>query len=363
MGCYAQTSPEEVKGIPGVDLVVGTSERNRIVDLLEQLDTTGEQPLSLVKDIKEQKVFEDIQLEKISGRARAYLKIQEGCEQFCSYCIIPYARGPVRSRTLENTLTEAQKLIGAGFKEIVLTGIHLGAYGRDLSRELSLDVLLSGLLALDKSVRWRVGSLEPTEVTPRLVSLMKENQNLCPHLHLPLQSAHDEILQAMNRPYKTSDYAAVLRMIRAEIPLVNITTDIMVGFPGETEEHFQAYLHFIAAMELGGLHVFQYSPRKGTPAAAYPGQVSAQVKEERSHQLIALGHQQSQIYAAKFMDRQVQVLAEKEVEAGLWEGHSENYLKIRFAASQVERGHIVPVTLTDVGQGYSMGITEPVSRE
>lgn len=358
MGCYAQTSPEEVKHIPGVDLVVGTSERSKIVDLLDKIEKTGGEPVSLVKEIKEQKVFEDIELEKLIGRARAYLKVQEGCEQYCSYCIIPYARGPVRSRLLDNAINEAKKLIGAGFKEIILTGIHLGAYGRDLSTELNLDVLLSNLLHLDKSVRWRLSSLEPTEVTPELVTLMQENENFCPHLHLPLQSAHDEILEAMNRPYRTADYTKVLGMIRAKVPHVNITADIMVGFPGETDEHFQEYLRFVAESSLGGLHVFQYSPRRGTPAATYLQQVSAQVKEDRSHKLIALGHQLSEAYADQFIGKQLKVLVEKEVEAGVWEGHSESYIKIRFASDQVERGQIIPVRLTEVGESYSLAVTE-----
>lgn len=363
MGCYSQTSPEEVREISGVDLVVGTSERSRIVDFLEHLDKTGGKPPSLVKGVAEEKVFEDLEIARISGRARVYLKVQEGCEQFCSYCIIPYARGPIRSRPLDKALGEAEKLIRAGFKEIILTGIHLGAYGRDLETGLNLDVLLSKLLTLDKSVRWRLSSLEPTEVTDHIIMLMGENKNFCPHLHLPLQSAHDQILRAMKRPYDTGDYEGVLKKIRRAVPNVNITTDIMVGFPGETEEHFREYLSYVERMAFGALHVFQYSPRRGTPAASYPEQVAAAQKEDRSHRLIALGRRLTKAYAAKNSGQRLMVLAEKEVKEGFWEGHSENYIKIRFNANGVERGKIVPVTLTVAGENYSFGITDYGSTE
>ncbi len=355
MGCYAQTSPEEVRRISGVDLVVGTSERQKIIDLLEELPDSAAEPLTVVKEISELEVFEDIELDKLTGRARAYLKVEEGCEQFCSYCIIPYARGPVRSRPLDNALREAERLIRAGFKEIILTGIHLGAYGRDLADGTNLESLLRRLLLLDKSVRWRLSSLEPTEVTPELIQLMKENVNFCPHLHLPLQSAHDEILADMNRPYKTADYAEVVRAVRTAVPAVNITTDIMVGFPGETEKHFQEYLQFVEEIGFGRLHVFQYSPRKGTPAASFPGQVPAREKEERSRRLIELGRQSARDYAAKFIGQELKVLVEKEVQAGIMEGHSENYLRVLFPLESEKRGQIVPVLIMEAGEDFSRG--------
>lgn len=357
MGCYSQTSPEEVKRIPGVDLVVGTSDKGRVLELLDQIEKK-QKPLSLVKDIAEKKIFEDIRLEKTIERARAYLKVQEGCEQFCSYCIIPYARGPVRSRPPDNTLQEAKRLIDAGFKEIILTGIHLGAYGTDLMETIALDTLLAQLLSLSSHVRWRLSSLEPTEVSAGLIQLMKEYNNFCPHLHLPLQSGHNEILTAMKRPYKTEDYEEVISRVRAAVPDICLTTDIMVGFPGENENHFQAYLDFVEKMAFGRLHVFQYSPRKGTPAAEFPDQVPAQIKERRSHQLISLGARLSREYAEKFIEAKLNVLAEKPTTEGIWEGHSENYIKMRFSSPQAERGEIIPVRLTGVEDDFSWGSAE-----
>lgn len=361
MGCYAQTSPEEVEKISGVDLVVGTSERSKIIDYLSQIREQSAGPLSIVKEISKQQVFEDIDLEKLTGRARAYLKVQEGCEQYCAYCIIPYARGPIRSRPLADTLREVEKLIAAGFKEIILTGIHLGAYGRDLDEGLYLDDLLERLLPLDPSVRWRLSSLEPTELTPKLISLMKENDNFCPHLHLPLQNGADEILQTMKRPYNTTDYAEVISRIRKELPKVNISTDIMVGFPGETEEHFNQTLRFVESMGFGRLHVFQYSPRRGTPAAEYPKQVAPQLKEERSRRLIDLGHKLAKTYGELFIGKELQVLVEKELEKGKWEGHSENYLKVHFSYEPLtpqEHRQIIPVIVRSAGVDLVKGVVQ-----
>ncbi len=348
MGCYAQISPQEIRKIPGVSLVVGTSERTRILEWLDShQDKRG--PACLVRDIREQKkfdeIFEEVEPDKVSERARAYLKIQEGCDQYCSYCIIPYARGPVRSRTLESTLRAAGALIKAGYKEIVLTGIHLGAYGSDFAGKIRLEALLEKLLSITPEVRWRLSSLEPTEVSRDLVDLMASHKNFCPHLHLPLQSGHDEILRAMNRPYTTADYQEVLRQVRKRIPGICITTDIMVGFPGETDKHFQAYLEFTAKMAFSNMHVFQYSPRRGTQAAGFPYQIPSPAKEARSRQLLELASAMAHEYARGFLGKTLQILAETKVDEALWEGHSDNYLKVAFSSEKVQRGEIVPITL------------------
>ncbi|MBZ4653875.1 MAG: modification enzyme MiaB family [Peptococcaceae bacterium] len=357
-GCYAQTSPGEVTQIPGVNLVVGTSERGRIVDLVEELGDR-KSPLTLVKDIKEQKVFEDIPLEKIIERARAYLKVQEGCEQFCSYCIIPYARGPVRSRSIGNTIQEAQKLINAGFKEIILTGIHLGAYGKDLGEGVELADLLAELLPLAPEVRWRLSSIEPTEVTARILKLLVEYKNFCPHLHLPLQSAHDEILKAMNRPYTTKEYRDIVTKIRTKVPGISITTDIMVGFPGEREEQFNQGYEFVREMAFSDIHVFKYSPRRGTPAAEFPGQVPPPVKEERSRKLILLAEELAENYSRKFLGNTLDVLVETYLSHGYWEGHTPNYLKVQFPSCGVSRGQIVPVKIKEVQGKKCLGEINP----
>lgn len=369
MGCYAQTSPEEVQKIPGVQLVVGTKEREQIIRWLEEVkDEEG--PVCHVKDIRKNKDFEDISVDSLSGRARAYLKVQEGCEQFCSYCIIPYARGPLRSRPLENAVTEAQKLIAAGFKEIILTGIHLGAYGQDLGAGLNLVKLLTRLLPLEREVRWRLSSLEPTEVDEGLLSLLVKYDNFCAHLHLPLQSGHDDILRAMNRPYTTSRFKEIVSDIRRAVPEISITTDIMVGFPGETAEHFCSCLALVEELAFSKIHVFKYSPRRGTPAAQMANQVPPPVKEERSRELMALAERLAHHYALRFVGKTVEVLAEQQVphlaqvaqdvlepsEAqDVWEGHSANYLKVYFRSAEVTRGDIVPVHIKEVREQVAWG--------
>lgn len=367
MGCYAQVSPEEVRKIPGVSLIAGTSNRRKIIDWLEQeqkkeaLQKNQCAPASLVRDIQEQKIFEEIDTEKMIGRSRAYLKVQEGCEQYCSYCIIPYARGPYRSRDIDNAMAEGDKLIKAGFKEIILTGIHLGAYGCDLPGRTGLAVLLSKLLPLDKSVRWRLSSLEPTEVSRELLQLMRDNANFCPHLHLPLQSGHDETLQRMRRPYTTGQFAEIVAGIRKIIPDICLSTDIMVGFPGETDEQFQSGLEFVREIGFGRIHVFQYSPRRGTPAAQFGGQVPAQVKEQRSRKLIELGLESGRRYADRFIGKTLDVLAETQAEPhfnpeqALWQGHSANYLEVSFASNRNEKGKIIPVRLEKVEDGACFG--------
>lgn len=360
-GCYAQTDPHAVKKIPGVSLIVGTNEKGHLLELVEELQQAGDisvtkgSPRIVVRKYQEMQQFEEIATEKNIARARAYLKVQEGCDQFCTYCIIPYARGPVRSRSLKNTLEEAEKLIEAGFREIILTGIHLGAYGRDLGAGINLEYLLQHLLLLNQKVRWRLSSLEPTEVNPELLRLLLENANFCPHLHLPLQSGHDEILRAMHRPYTTAQYLKIVTEIREVIPDIALTTDVMVGFPGENEEHFREYLRFVERVAFSRLHVFKYSPRKGTPAAKFSGQVLPPVKELRSREMFQLGEKLEKQYAEKFVNQLLHVLVEEKVAGTTWEGSSANYLKIRFTALRELRGKIVPVVLKKVEANYCIG--------
>ncbi|MGI6588802.1 MAG: tRNA (N(6)-L-threonylcarbamoyladenosine(37)-C(2))-methylthiotransferase MtaB [Peptococcia bacterium] len=360
-GCYAQTNSETIRKIAGVNLIVGTNEKSRLVDLVEKLlikENLGrkkQDPLIFVRKYQRGQEFEEIKVEKNIERARAYLKVQEGCDQFCSYCIIPYARGPVRSRSLENTLVEAKKLIEAGFKEIVLLGIHLGAYGREQGTGKNLVFLLKQLLPLSDQVRWRLGSLEPVEVNRELLELMQEYQNFCPHLHLPLQSGHDQILKAMRRPYSTEQYLEIVTEIRKRIPEIALTTDVMVGFPGETDEYFQTYLNFVEKIAFSRLHVFKYSPRKGTPAAKFQAQVPFSVKEARSRQMLRLGEKLEKQYAEKFLGRIVDVLVEEKVADCLWEGSSTNYLKVRFNFPTAPRGQVIPIQLKRVEKNYCSG--------
>lgn len=344
MGCYSQISPESAMKIPGVDLVIGTTEKSKVIELLKKAEI-GSSPLAVVDELGKHTSFEEIKSHKITDRARAYLKIQEGCEQFCSYCIIPYARGPIRSRPVENTLKEAQNLINEGFKEIILTGIHLGTYGQDLGKGVTLEYLLEKLMLLDTGVRWRLSSLEPTEVSEKMLKLMQEHTNFCKHLHLPLQSAHNEILKLMNRPYTSEQYKNIVNNIRKYVPDICITTDIMVGFPGETDRYFQYYLTFVKDVAFSNMHVFKYSPRCGTPAAELPWQVPPAKKEERSHKLIILATELAESYAKKFIGKTLQVLVERKTADDWWEGHSSNYIKVKFTGNKVKKGEICPVNV------------------
>ena len=362
-GCYAQTDAEAIRKIAGVRLIVGTNEKSRLVGLVEDLLTEKEQeaaiinpaPQIFVRKYQQGQEFEEINLEKSIERARAYLRVQEGCDQFRSYCIIPFARGPVRSRSLESTLAEAERLISAGYKEIVLLGIHLGAYGREQGEGKNLVYLLKHLLPLTEQVRWRLGSLEPVEVSPELLDLMQGYQNFCPQLHLPLQSGHDEILKAMKRPYTTEQYLEIITDIRKKIPDIALTTDVMVGFPGETDEHFQEYLEFVEKAAFSRLHVFKYSPRRGTPAARFSGQISPAVKEVRSRKMISLGENLAKLYAQKFLQQTLDVLVEEKVAENTWEGSSANYLKVRFNSDEAPRGQIIPMYIKKVEKNYCFG--------
>ncbi|MGQ9826138.1 MAG: tRNA (N(6)-L-threonylcarbamoyladenosine(37)-C(2))-methylthiotransferase MtaB, partial [Desulfotomaculales bacterium] len=301
-GCYAQVSPEEVKAIPGVDLVVGTQEKERIVDLVEEnLEKKG--PCGLLEGAGQAESGGLPALAEGGGRVRAFLKIQEGCSNFCTYCIVPYARGPVKSRPPGEILEEAKELLARGYREIVVTGTHAGAYGRDLAESIDLAGLLETLVELPGLARLRISSVEPQDVSPRLVSLVAGREKICRHLHIPLQSGDDAVLKKMNRRYTSGFYRALVGSIRAVVPDVAVTTDVMVGFPGETEEQFRRTCEFVREMAFSRLHVFKFSPRKTTPAAGMPGQIPAPVKEERSRLLIALGEDLARSFAARSAGR------------------------------------------------------------
>jgi len=353
-GCYAQTSPGEVEKIPGVDLIIGTRDRARIVDLIQEHKKRST-PATYVNDILKAKDFEELPVDRLINRTRAYLKVQEGCEQFCTYCIIPYARGPSRSRSIENTLNEAQKLVEAGFKEVILTGIHLGAYGKDLSDKIDLAFLCRELLEKTGIERLRLSSIEPTEISDDLINLMEKSPRFCRHLHIPLQNGDDEILTKMHRPYTTNDYRQIVERIRTRIPDVGISSDIMVGFPGETQENFNNSLAFVQEMGFMGLHVFKYSPRKGTPASKFNQQVSSQEKEKRSKAMLKHAEQSFQAFASKYLGHTKEVLVESAWPPGGWEGHTDNFIRVVFSG-EAQKGEIVPVTVKTLEKNYVQGI-------
>lgn len=342
-GCYAQVSPDEVAAIEGVDVIVGTQERQRIVDLVEDANR-GKGKIRAVGDIMSAGNFEDIPLFAAPGRTRAFLKIQEGCTNFCTYCIIPYARGPLRSRPLASVRREAEKLADAGFKEIVLTGIHLGAYGRDNSGAETLTDAVKTVLAVEGITRLRLGSLETIEVSDELITIMQSNRRLCPHLHLPLQAGEDTVLAAMNRHYTTAEYGQLVRAIQASVPDIAVSTDIIVGFPGETPEMFADTLRFVDSLDIARIHVFPYSRRSGTPAAEYPNQVPEPEKKRRASQLQALAEQKAADFNAGFLGRDMEVLIEA-VEQGIVDGLTGNYIRVYAAGNEAQLGQIKTIRL------------------
>ncbi|KLU59616.1 threonylcarbamoyladenosine tRNA methylthiotransferase MtaB [Peptococcaceae bacterium CEB3] len=351
MGCYAQTSPGEVLKIEGVDLVVGTQDRRRIPELMETV-RAARGPRSAVHDIGSAKDFEELPLLEGESRTRATLKIEDGCNQFCTYCIIPYARGPVRSRRPENVLAEARKLVAAGYKEIVLTGIHTGAYGRDLAEPWDLARLVGELGEIRELKRLRLSSIEPVEFTPGLIKTIRESKVVCRHLHIPLQNGSAAVLRRMHRPYTPTDYKRLLERLREVMPDLAITTDVIAGFPGESEEEWQETLTFVASCDFAGVHVFPYSRREGTPAARYPGQVSHRVKQRRTREMLALARIGRERYKRAFIGKTVEVLLETVDEDGSAFGHSGNYLGVRLPPvpggdSRRFSGMLVEVTLDE----------------
>ncbi len=332
-GCYAQTSPEAVAAIEDVDIILGTNKRHQIVEEVEQF--SGVRKL-LVDEKDTLTDFEEISMDRVIQKARAYLKVQEGCEQFCTYCIIPYARGPLRSRSMENTLQEARKLEKAGFREIILTGIHLGAYGKPGEaeaamgkvQEVTLADLCEMLLNETSFERIRLSSIEPTEVDDHLLRLFAENRRMCRHLHLPLQAGDDSVLEAMHRPYNTEQYRQEMARIRAAVPGIALSTDLMVGFPGETDEQFENSLRFCDEIGFSSMHLFKYSPREGTPAATYPDQVRNEVKDIRSKRMQEMAEKNMLRYMEEHLGQTVEVLIEEQRADGIWLGHTDNYLHV-----------------------------------
>lgn len=313
VGCFAQVSPEEAAKIQGVNLVIGNNMKHRVVELVEDAGIKEHQ--SFVMERKALKEYEELPVETYEGHTRAFLKIQDGCNQFCSYCIIPYARGPIRSRGLKEVINEAKSFVAHGFKEVVLTGIHLTSYGTE-RKGAGLAELIHEIHKIDGIERIRLGSLEPMYLTPELIEDISNLPKLCPHFHLSLQSGCARTLKRMNRKYTPDDYQKIITLMKEKIPNVTFTTDVMVGFPGETEEEFKESYDFCRQIGFLWMHVFKYSPRKGTPAATFPEQVESKTKGKRSKLMIKLANQMRSEVFNKYIGRNVDVLLEKEIEKG-----------------------------------------------
>ncbi|MBQ7021566.1 MAG: tRNA (N(6)-L-threonylcarbamoyladenosine(37)-C(2))-methylthiotransferase MtaB, partial [Phascolarctobacterium sp.] len=355
-GCYPQTAPEEVKAIEGVDVIIGNQERGRIVELVETaLNEKRTEILDNVQKMTVDTKFEELGAGTETDKTRAFLKIQEGCNQYCTYCIIPYARGPLRSRSLENIKAEVAKLVAAGYKEVVLIGIHLGCYGKEQGGEFTLYDAVLAALSVDGLKRLRLGSLESVEVDPRILDLMEVDSRLCRHLHLPLQSGCDKILQAMHRPYDTARYGELLRNIKSQLPDIAITTDIIVGFPGETEEDFAETMRFAEECGFAKMHIFPYSKRKGTPAEKMPNQIIEAVKEERAARLGALDEKMFHACLENAVGTESEVLFEQPVDDEHIEGLISSYQRVIVKAPVNLCGEIAKVKIVGVQEDFLVG--------
>lgn len=347
-GCYPQTAAEEVKAIAGVDMIIGNQDRAQIVQLVEErLAHRQTDTLDAVHKLTASTAFEEMAASDITDKTRAFLKIQEGCNQFCTYCIIPYARGPLRSRSLESIRTETQRLISAGFKEIVLIGIHLGCYGKENPDGPTLYDAVKTVLDVPGVQRLRLGSLESVEVEPRLLTLMQEDARFCRHLHLPLQSGCDKTLQAMHRPYTTAKFKTLLADIKAQVPDIAITTDVIVGFPGETEADFETTCKFAESCGFSKMHIFPFSARKGTPAEKFAGAVTEAVKKERADILGRIDETMHKAFLQAMVGQNAEVLFEQPAGEDYFEGLTGNYQRV-FVKSGGRNlgGEILPVKIT-----------------
>lgn len=355
-GCYAQTSSQELEEMGEVDLILGNDDRHRIIELIEEAKTSAV-AVNAVKNIMAVREYEELHVDDLSGRERGFIKIQEGCDQFCTYCIIPYARGPVRSRRPENIKEEAKRLIANGNRELVLTGINISAYGKDLKTGYGLVDLVGDLESLDGLDRIRLGSLEPSFLTEDVLSGLKKYPKLCDHFHVSLQSGAARTLKDMKRRYSKEEYAQVLERIRQRYPQAGITTDVMVGFPGETEEDFQETMAFVESMGFSQIHVFKYSPRQGTPAAIRDDQVSERIKNQRSEELIALGEKMKRAFEDSFSGTVMEVLVERETDPGsqIYQGHTGNYMMVSVYSDEDIRSRLVPVAIESDGEGRLTG--------
>lgn len=347
-GCYPQTAAEEIKAIAGVDMIIGNQDRAQIVQLVEErLAHRQTDTLDAVHKLTASTAFEEMAAGDITDKTRAFLKIQEGCNQFCTYCIIPYARGPLRSRSLESIRTETQRLISAGFKEIVLIGIHLGCYGKENPDGPTLYDAVKTVLDVPGVQRLRLGSLESVEVEPRLLTLMQEDARFCRHLHLPLQAGCDKTLQAMHRPYTTAKFKTLLADIKTMVPDIAVTTDVIVGFPGETEADFETTCKFAESCGFSKMHIFPFSARKGTPAEKFAGAVTEAVKKERADILGRIDETMHKTFLQAMVGQTAEVLFEQPAGEDYFEGLTGNYQRV-FVKSGGRNlgGEILPVKIT-----------------
>lgn len=345
VGCYAQVAKDELSKMKEIDIVLGTNDRANIVECVENF-INSKKKIQEVSDIMAQRKYLEWGGIAYTDKARAEIKVQDGCDRYCTYCLIPYARGPVRSRDLEEVYEEVSKIAESGIKEIVITGIHISSYGKDLNPKLTLIDLLEKIHEVQGIERIRLGSLEPLIITEDFVERLKKLPKICNHFHLSLQSGCNATLERMNRRYTTDDFRKIVSILRKNIPEVALTTDVIVGFPGETEEEFNETYDFLKEIAFSKMHVFKYSPRKGTKAAGFKNQVDGITKNKRSDILIALSDKNEEKFAKQYIGKEINVLFENEME-----GHTTNYIKVE-SKKKIEGA---PVILKVVPTEYKNG--------
>lgn len=357
-GCYAQVSPELLAAMPEVELVIGNEEKKRLPELIR--GTAGASQI-LVSDINDITQVGSLQLESFAEHTRAFLQVQNGCDSYCSYCIVPYARGRSRSVPPLEVMEGVARLSGEGFKEIVLTGIHLGNYGRDLSPPVSLLRLLRDIESGNSPERLRLGSLEPLDISQEVIDCIAGSRMISPHLHIPLQSGSDSVLARMNRGYDSGIFRNLCRRIVAKIPDICLGFDVIAGFPGETDVEFEETVRLIQELPVAYLHVFPFSSRPGTKAAGMPGHLQSRVITERAELLRSIGAEKKRAYLQRFAGRILEVLVLMKDSAGFWCGLSENYLTVSFPAECDMANRIIKVRVTGVEHDALTGVPEDLT--
>ena len=349
-GCYAQVAKDELEKMPEIDIVIGNDEKKEIIKYVEKF-IQEETKIIEIDDISKQKEFIDMGQITYTEKTRAVVKIQDGCNQFCSYCIIPYARGRVRSRNAESIVQEITEIAKKGIKEVVITGIHIASYGKDFHNENGLIELLEKINQINGIERIRLGSLEPKIMTEEFVQRLMKLEKVCHHFHLSLQSGCDEVLKRMNRKYTTEEFKIIVQRLRKAYKDVMLTTDIIIGFPGETDEEFNKTYEFLREIKFYKMHVFPYSPRKGTIAANMPNQVDGKVKEQRSKTLIELSNSNQKQYNEQYIGKEVEVLFEDR-ENEFYKGHIQNYILVKYKTNEELENTIKKVKISTADVEY-----------
>jgi threonylcarbamoyladenosine tRNA methylthiotransferase MtaB len=356
-GCYAQTSPAEIMAIEGVDLVIGTQDREKIMTFVNAIQA-DRKPVNAVRNIMKTRSFEELDVPDFSERTRAFLKIQEGCNNFCTFCIIPWSRGLSRSRDAQSVIEQAKALVASGYKEIVLTGIHTGGYGDDMEN-YNLTSLLWDLDKVEGLERIRISSIEASQIDDAMIDVLNRSSKMCRHLHIPLQAGENSVLKRMRRKYTTEEFAAKIKRLHEAMPGVAITTDVIVGFPGETDEMFESGFRFMEELGFAEMHVFPYSKRTGTPAARMEDQIEEEIKNERVHKLIDLSEKMQLKYAERHVGAVLDVIPERDYKGapgtGLVMGYTDNYIQVVFDGSEALIGKLCRVKITEAGVNECRG--------